>query len=40
MQEGKLKFKVDMYEGMESAVKTLRRLYTGDHTGKLMLHVG
>jgi len=25
---------------MESAVKTLRRLYTGDHTGKLMLHVG
>jgi len=40
MAEGKLRFKVDMYEGMENAVRTLRKLYTGDHTGKLMLHVG
>lgn len=40
LAEGKLKFKVDMYEGIENAVRTVRRLYTGDHTGKLMLHVG
>lgn len=38
--EGKLKFKVDMHEGMENAVRTLRKLYTGENTGKLMLHVG
>ena len=40
LQEGKFKFRVDMYEGLENAVVTLRKLYTGDHQGKLMLHVG
>jgi len=40
LQAGKLKFRVDMHEGLENAVTTLRRLYTGEHQGKLMLHVG
>lgn len=39
MQEGKLKFRVDMHEGFENAVATLRKLYTGENQGKLMLHV-
>ena len=39
MLEGKLKFKVDMDEGLENAVKSVRKLYTGENTGKLMLKV-
>ena len=39
LQQGKLKFRVDMYEGLENAVSTLRKLYTGENQGKLMLHV-
>ncbi len=39
MQQGKLKFRVDMHEGLENAVTTLRMLYTGENQGKLMLHV-
>jgi NADPH-dependent curcumin reductase len=39
MHEGKLKFRVDQHEGLENAVATLRRLYTGEHMGKLMLQV-
>jgi NADPH-dependent curcumin reductase CurA len=39
MREGKLKFKLDMDEGLENAVKTVRKLYTGENTGKLMLKV-
>jgi NADPH-dependent curcumin reductase CurA len=29
-----------MYEGLENAVSTLRKLYTGENQGKLMIHVG
>ncbi|MBI2801568.1 MAG: NADP-dependent oxidoreductase [Gammaproteobacteria bacterium] len=39
LQQGKLKFRMDMYEGLENAVITLRKLYTGENTGKLMIHV-
>jgi NADPH-dependent curcumin reductase len=39
LQEGRLKFRLDQHEGLENAVSTLRRLYTGEHLGKLMLHV-
>ena len=39
MQQGKLKFHVDMHQGLENAVSTLRMLYTGENQGKLMLHV-
>ena len=40
MQQGKLKFRVDMYDGLENAVATLRKLYTGENQGKLMVKVG
>lgn len=40
MQRGKLKFRVDMYEGLEDAVTTLRTLYTGENQGRLVVHVG
>jgi NADPH-dependent curcumin reductase len=39
MAQGKLKFKVDMHEGLENAVINLRKLYTGENQGKLMIHV-
>ncbi len=39
MQQGKLKFRVDMHEGLEHAVSTLRKLYTGENQGKLMVKV-
>jgi hypothetical protein len=40
LQQGKLKFRVDIREGLENAVSTLRMLYTGENQGKLMIHVG
>jgi NADPH-dependent curcumin reductase CurA len=30
---------IGTHEGLENAVATLRRLFTGEHTGKLMRHV-
>ena len=39
MQQGKLKFHIDMHEGLENAVSVLRTLFTGGNQGKLMLHV-
>jgi hypothetical protein len=39
LQQGKLKFRVDLHEGLENAVAVLRRLFTGESQGKLMLHV-
>ncbi|MSR15441.1 MAG: NADP-dependent oxidoreductase [Gammaproteobacteria bacterium] len=39
LAQGKLKFKVDMQEGLETAVINLRKLYTGENQGKLMIHV-
>ncbi len=39
LQQGKLKFRLDLHEGLENAVATLRMLYTGENMGKLMLHV-
>ena len=39
MREGKLKYRIDLHEGLENAVKTVRMLYTGENTGKLMLKV-
>jgi NADPH-dependent curcumin reductase len=37
--EGKLKHKVSVLDGLESAPEALRRLFTGDHDGKLMVKV-
>ena len=39
MREGRLKYRIDLYDGLENAVKTVRKLYTGENTGKLMLKV-
>ena len=39
LQQGKLKFRLDTYDGLEHAVITLRKLYTGENTGKLMVKV-
>ena len=39
LQSGQLKFRVDMHDGLEHAVKTLRKLYTGENQGKLMVRV-
>jgi NADPH-dependent curcumin reductase len=39
MREGKLKFRMDLREGLEHARSTPRALFTGDHCGKLMIHV-
>ena len=39
MREGRLKYRADMHTGLENAVFTLRKLYTGENTGKLMLKV-
>ena len=38
-QQGKLKFRVDMHAGLENAVKVVRKLYTGENQGKLMVKV-
>jgi len=39
LQSGQLKFRVDMHDGLEHAVSTLRMLYTGENQGKLMVRV-
>jgi NADPH-dependent curcumin reductase CurA len=39
MRQGRLKFRVDLREGLENAVSALRMLFTGENTGKLMIHV-
>jgi hypothetical protein len=39
MQEGSLKTRIDLREGLENALSTLRLLFTGGNTGKLMLQV-
>jgi len=39
MRQGKLKFRVDLREGLENAVSALRMLFTGENLGKLMIHV-
>ncbi|MFK8060240.1 MAG: NADP-dependent oxidoreductase [Polaribacter sp.] len=39
MQEGKLKSREDIYEGIENFQETYNRLFTGDKNGKLILKV-
>ena len=39
MAEGKIKYRLDMVDGFEHADATLRKLFTGDHRGKLMIRV-
>jgi NADPH-dependent curcumin reductase CurA len=37
--EGKLKWKVHVDQGLEGAMESLQRLFTGDHDGKLLIQV-
>ncbi len=39
MAEGKLKVRLDVVDGLENALQTLKKLYTGANTGKLMIRV-
>ena len=39
LQRGELKFRLDLHEGLENALKIVRMLYTGENQGKLMLKV-
>jgi len=37
--EGKLRYAVETVDGLEHAPETLNRLFTGDHSGKLIINV-
>ena len=37
--EGKIKYRLDVVDGLENADATLRKLFTGEHNGKLMIRV-
>jgi NADPH-dependent curcumin reductase CurA len=39
MDEGKLKARLDVSDGLETALQTVKKLYTGENTGKLMVRV-
>lgn len=39
MAEGKLKVRTEIVDGLENALQTLKKLYTGANTGKLMIRV-
>ena len=39
MSEGKIKIRLDVSDGLESAVKSVKKLYTGENTGKLIVRV-
>ena len=39
MAEGKIKYRLDIVDGLEHADTALRKLFTGDHKGKLMIRV-
>ncbi|HUH09876.1 MAG TPA: NADP-dependent oxidoreductase, partial [Brevundimonas sp.] len=39
LAEGKVKWKVHVDDGLEGAVTSLNRLFTGDHDGKLLVRV-
>ncbi len=40
MRMGKLKYRLDVMEGLESAVAALKKLYTGENKGKMMVRIG
>lgn len=39
LAEGKLKYKTEIVDGLENAPEAVKRLFTGDHDGKLMVKV-
>jgi NADPH-dependent curcumin reductase CurA len=40
VQQGKLKYRVDVVEGLEKAPGALRKLFDGSNTGKLVVKIG
>jgi NADPH-dependent curcumin reductase CurA len=38
--EGRLKYRVDVYDGLETAPRNINRLFDGSHSGKLIIKVG
>ena len=39
MAEGKIKVRTDIVDGLENALQTVKKLYTGTNAGKLMIRV-
>ena len=39
MAEGKIKVRTQIVDGLENALDTVKKLYTGANTGKLMIRV-
>jgi hypothetical protein len=39
LQQGKIKWHVDVVDGLENAVTAVNRLFTGANTGKLLVRV-
>ena len=39
MAEGKIKFVLDVHDKLKNALQALKKLFTGDTTGKLMIRV-
>jgi NADPH-dependent curcumin reductase CurA len=39
MAEGRIKVRTEVVDGLENALRAVRKLYTGGHTGKLMIRV-
>jgi len=39
MGEGRIKVRQDVVDGLENALMTLKKLYTGENTGKLLIRV-
>ena len=39
LAEGKLKYRTDIVDGLETAPTALKRLFTGENTGKLLVRV-
>ena len=39
MAEGRIKVRIEMVDGLENALQTVKKLFTGANTGKLMIRV-
>ena len=39
MAEGKIRVRTEIVDGLENALQTVKKLYTGANTGKLMIRV-
>ncbi len=39
MVQGKIKVRTELVDGLENALRTLKKIYTGANTGKLMIRV-